>query len=387
MRVCIQPILYYDTFLALCPTLRGVESPLRYNIGIEPDQLSETIMSYLENEIFEQPSAITRLLGDERDNVDAIAATIREYAPQFVMIAARGTSDNAARYAKYLMGIQAKWPVVLATPSVHTLYETAPTMHKALVIGISQSGQSEDVRKVIADANAQGALTLGITNHPESPLAQLAQHHIYLRAGDEKSVAATKTYTTELAAIAWLTQAVLQDEAGLKLLNRLAGWMQQTLEGMTHMDWIQRYRYAEHLAVLGRGYNYCTAFEISLKIKELCYITSEEYSEADFRHGPIAIVSQGFPVVMVAPIGKTLSLMRDLLDQLHDKGAERIIISNDEATRATAEYSLPFPADVPEWLSPLCAVIPGQMLAYRLAEIKGHDLDQPRGLNKVTNTT
>lgn len=344
-------------------------------------------MSYLENEIFEQPSAITRLLGEERDNIEAIAIRIRDYDPAFVVIAARGTSDNAARYAKYLMGIQARWPVLLATPSVHTLYDTAPKMNKALVIGISQSGQSEDVRQVLADANAQGALTLSITNDPASPLAQLTTHHINLRAGLEKSVAATKTYTTELTAVAWLTQAILQHETRLNQLHRLPGWMQQTLEETEDTSWMQRYRYATHLAVLGRGYNYCTAFEISLKIKELCYITSEEYSEADFRHGPIAIVSDGFPVVMVAPTGKTLPLMTDLLAKLADKGAERMVISNDEATRAAADYNLSFPSDVPEWLSPICAVLPGQVLAYRLAEIKGHNLDQPRGLNKVTNTT
>lgn len=343
-------------------------------------------MSYLENEIFEQPSAITRLLGEEKANIEAIAAKIREYDPAFVVIAARGTSDNAARYAKYLMGIQAEWPVLLATPSAHTLYEAAPNMKRALVIGISQSGQSEDVRKVLEDANTQGALTVSLTNDPESPLAQLAQHHIYLQAGLEKSVAATKTYTTELAAVAMLTQALLQNEDNLKQLQMLPAWMQQTLESLQDTGWMQRYRYIDRLAVLGRGYNYSTAFEISLKIKELCYITSEEYSEADFRHGPIAIVSDGFPVILVAPKGKTLPLMSDLLTTLEGKGAERIVISNDETTRNAAEYSLSFPADVPEWLSPICAILPGQVFATRLAEVKGHDLDQPRGLRKVTIT-
>jgi len=169
-------------------------------------------MSILNQEIHEQPDVIRNLLESETENAKKIAAHIREFNPAFVMIAARGTSDNAARYAQYLMGIDAKLPVGLAAPSIHTLYEAQPDLSRALVIGISQSGRPPDVLQVVQDARAQGALTLGITNDPESPLAQAAAHHLWLRCGEEKSVAATKTYTAQLTAIALLTQHLVGDQ-------------------------------------------------------------------------------------------------------------------------------------------------------------------------------
>jgi glucosamine--fructose-6-phosphate aminotransferase (isomerizing) len=266
---------------------------------------------------------------------------------------------------------------------VHTLYGAKPNLKRALVIGISQSGQSHDIRKVVADAKSQGALTLSITNDPNSPLAELTQHSIQLHAGEELSVAATKTYTAELTAIAMLVHALTPQPDLLKLPK----YAQITLEQSAAIAaWVQRYRYANHIAVIGRGYNYCTAYEISLKIKELCYITGEEYSEADFRHGPIAVISKGFPVMVVAPQGKPLPLLVDLLDKLHDKNAECLVISNHVDTLSKAHYPLPIAADVPEWLSPICAVMPGQLFAMHLALSKGHNVDDPIGLSKVTDT-
>jgi glutamine---fructose-6-phosphate transaminase (isomerizing) len=349
--------------------------------------MKDECMSHLYAEIHEQPDAVRRLLAKEAEQIEAIAGTIRQFDPAFVVIAARGTSDNAARYAQYLLGIQAGLSVSLATPSVHTLYDAQPRLARALVIGISQSGHSADVRQVVEDAKAQGALTLSLTNYVDSPLAQTADHHICLQAGEEKSVAATKTYTTELVAIALLTQYIVQNDANIARIQQLPDDIRATLAQAAKMgDWVQRYRYMEHVAVIGRGYNYATAFEISLKIKELCYIIGEEYSEADFRHGPIAIISQGFPVIAVAPTGKTYPLMMDLLEQLHEKNAECIVISDDATARAQGIHAMTLPAQLPEWISPICAVLPGQLFAYHLAQAKGYDIDQPRGLNKVTVT-
>lgn len=344
--------------------------------------------SFIEQEIHQQPDAIRALLSQEHDNVERIAAAIRDYDPAFVCIAARGTSDNAARYAQYLFAIRAKKLVALATPSVHTLYNVAPDLSRALVIGISQSGHSADVRRVVEDARAQGALTLGITNDPDSPLANTTAHHIALHAGEEKSVAATKTYTTQLTAAAMLVGALTHDETYLEALHHAPGWMQETLDIATQEIpvWAQRYRYIERFAVIGRGYNYATAFEISLKIKELCYITGEEYSEADFRHGPIAMVQHGFPVLMVAPQGAVFDKQFDLLQKLCEREAETLVISNAAACHDHAMQFMPIPAAVPEWLSPLTAVIPGQVFAMHLAQERGLPLDQPRGLNKVTVT-
>ncbi|MBL8131354.1 MAG: SIS domain-containing protein [Anaerolineae bacterium] len=344
-------------------------------------------MTELEREIAEQPAVIDRLVSTQRDHARQIAEAIRAFDPAYVLIAARGTSDNAARYAQYAFAIHTGLLVALATPSVHTLYDSPPRMSRALVIGVSQSGQPEDVRQVIADARAQGALTLTITNDPESPLARAADWHIPLNAGKEKSVAATKTYTAELTAFALLAAALADDAEMWAALENLPAWAQTTLDhAASTSQWGQRYRYMERYAVIGRGYNYCTAFEISLKVKELCYISAEGYSEADFRHGPIATILPGFPVLVVAPAGRTFEQQRDLLVKLNERGAECLAVSNDSSLAALTQRVLPIPADVPEWLSPILSVMPGQVFAMNLAMMKGLPVDQPRGLTKVTNT-
>ena len=343
-------------------------------------------MLHIEKEIAEQPDVIRRLLAGESQRAATIARSIREFDPAFVMIAARGTSDNAARYAQYLMGIQARLPVALATPSVHTLYGQSPDLSRALVIGISQSGQSVDVGQVVSDAQAQGAITVSITNDPESPMAQSSAFHLPLHCEEEISIAATKTYTAELTAIAMLvTSLVDRDDLGQEL-TKLPDYVAETVrQSQAISNWVQRYRYMDHVVVIGRGYNYCTAFEISLKIKELCYVTGEEYSEADFRHGPIAVIQPGFPVIVVAPEGKPLPGLIDLLKQLRTKQAECIVISNNETALSYGENITQLP-EIPEWLSPVVSVIPGQVFAMRLALTKGHTVDRPEGLTKVTIT-
>lgn len=343
---------------------------------------------HIEKEISEQPDVINRLLTDSGEIARKIAKAIRDFDPVFVMIAGRGTSDNAGRYAEYLMGIHAGLPVALASPSIHTLYEAPPRLARALVIGISQSGKAEDVRRVISDAREQGALTVTITNNEESPLARSAAYHLPLLAGEEISVAATKTYTAQLAAIAMIVTELVDDSAMREELMKAPGWLKETLKFSDRIEtWAQRYRYMDKFAAIGRSYNFCSAFEISLKIKELCYITGVEYSEADFRHGPIALIQPGFPVIVIAPTGKAFSTVSDLLEQLRNRKAECIVISNDEGALAGGQNAARLPSGVPEWLSPLAAVIPGQVFAMKLALAKGHTVDKPIGLTKVTVTT
>jgi len=346
---------------------------------------------YLEQEIAEQPQVMQRLLAQQAETAQRIAAAIRTFNPAFVTIAARGTSDNAARYAQYLFGTHARMPVALATPSLHTLYQSPPNLSRALVLGVSQSGQGEDVRQVLDDAQKQGALTVAITNDETSPIAQIADYHLPLMAGEEVSVAATKTYTAQLTAIAMLVTALIDDGGLRDTLAQLPGFATQTLAEfieapLSAPQWVERYRYMDQFATIGRGYNYCTAFEVNLKIKELCYITGDAYSEADFRHGPIAVIHQGFPVLAVAPAGRTLPVVVDLLEKLHEKNAELLVISNDDAAFAHAQIAMRLPADVPEWLTPVVAVLHGQVFAMRLAIVKGHEVDKPRGLTKVTVT-
>ncbi len=343
-------------------------------------------MSFLEQEIREQPEVIRRLIEAEWSNVQAIRQKIVDFNPEFVHIAARGTSDNAGRYAQYLFGIHAGLPVALATPSVHTLYESSPRLGRALVIGISQSGQSEDIRRVVEDGRKQGALTVSITNDDASPMAQASEYHIPLHAGAEKAVAATKSYTAQLTAVAMLGAALNSSPEMTTELQKLPGYAAETLTLSEPIQiWAERYRYMERLVTLGRGYNYCTAFEVGLKIKELCYVVGQEFSEADFRHGPIAVIQPGFPVITVAMTGKALLVILDLLHKLGERQAECLVISNDDAALGMGHKGMRVPV-VPEWLSPVVGVIPGQVFAMSLAAAKGYDLDQPRGLSKVTYT-
>ena len=341
---------------------------------------------YLQNEIAEQPQVIDTLLAEQITATKQVAKAIKDFNPSFVCIAARGTSDNAARYAQYLFGHYANLPVMLATPSLHTIYDSPPNLGKAVVIGISQSGQAEDVRQVLADAKEQGALTISITNYPDSPMAQTADYHLCLMAGEEVSIAATKTYTAQLTVMAMLVSELIASDELTSELAKLPDYASHTLALSEPINqWADRYRYMEHFAVIGRGFNYATAFEISLKVKELSYITSNSYSEADFRHGPIATVGSGFPVLLIAPQGKVFPKMVDLAEKLIERGAECLVISNEDSILGMTHKSMPIPA-IPEWLSPIIAIIPGQIFAMQQALVRGYAVDKPRGLSKVTVT-
>jgi glucosamine--fructose-6-phosphate aminotransferase (isomerizing) len=248
----------------------------------------------LRDEIFEQPEAIRRLLEMQAQPVREVAARIRDKNPPFVYLAARGTSDNAGLYAKYLWGISNGLPVALAAPSMFSVFEKPPKIGDSLVVGISQSGQSPDIVSVIEEGRRQGALTLAITNDSQSPLAEAAELVIDTVAGPEEAVAATKTYTTQLTAIAMLSVALTGDAEQSEWLGRLPSLVEDTLElDETIKEASSRYRYMDECVVLGRGFNYATAYEWSLKLKELAYVIAEPYSSADFQHGPVALARQG----------------------------------------------------------------------------------------------
>ena len=342
----------------------------------------------LHSEILEQPQRLADLLLKQRGAVEAAAEQIRKRDVQFVFLAARGTSDNAGRYANYLLGGVNGLPLALATPSLFTFYHTPPRLHNALVIGISQSGQSPDIVSVLTEGQKQGCLTLALTNIPGSPLAKAADLILDLQAGPEKAVAATKTYTAELMTMAMLSAALKGDAAAWDQLDRVAGWVEEVLklDGAIATA-AQRYRYMQQSVVLGRGYNYATAFEWAIKLKELTYIGAEPYSSADFAHGPIAIVDQGFPVLAVAPKGMVFDSMLEMMQKLKNElRAEMVVISNDQRALDLAEVALPLPTDLPEWLSPIPAIVAGQLFAYHLTCVKGYNPEQPRIIHKVTET-
>ena len=342
----------------------------------------------LHSEIFEQPERLASLLDKQRQTVLEIANAIQSRNVQYAFLAARGTSDNAGRYANYLWGAHNGLPLALATPSLFTYYQSPPRLHGALVIGVSQSGQSPDIVSVIEEGKKQGCLTLAITNIPDSPLAQAADLVLDIQAGAEKAVAATKTYTTELMAIAMISAALNNSEARWNELASVSKWAKKTLAlDKEIMQMSQRYRYMSHCVVLGRGFNYATAFEWALKLKELTYVSAEPYSSADFQHGPIAMVEGGFPILAVAPSGKVLDSMKDMLTRLRrEKEAELVVISDDADTLALAQSPIQLPPDIPEWLTPLVSILPAQLFACHLTEVKGYDPETPRSITKVTET-
>jgi glucosamine--fructose-6-phosphate aminotransferase (isomerizing) len=344
-------------------------------------------MSYLSEEIRAQPEALSQLLALQVEPAARIAAAIRDRDVRYAVIAARGSSDNAARYAQYLFGALNRLPVALATPSLFSIYRTPPRLQGALVLGISQSGRSPDIVGVLQEGRDQGALTVAVTNAPESPLAQAADHVLPLGVGEERAVAATKTYTGQLAALALLAAQLSDDEEHQTSLQSIPGAVKRTLELEEPISQAaQRYAYATECIVLGRGYNYATAFEIALKLKELTYVVAEPYSSADFRHGPVAIVERGFPAVVIAPQGAVYPDMLALARELSTRDAELIVISGQNDVLALARTPLRLPAVLPEWLSPLTCVVPGQLLALHVTLAKGYDPDHPRGLKKVTET-
>jgi glucosamine--fructose-6-phosphate aminotransferase (isomerizing) len=342
----------------------------------------------LHSEIYEQPQRLASLLVNQKQAVIGIAKAIRSRTIQYVFLAARGTSDNAGRYANYLWGAHNQLPLALATPSLFTYYQSPPRLQDALVVGISQSGQSPDIVSVLQEGRKQNCLTLAITNDPESPLAKSANFILDIQAGREKAVAATKTYTAELMAIAMLSAALSNSDDRWSQLASVPEWAKQTLvhdEQIAQM--IQRYRYMKQCVVLGRGFNYASAFEWALKLKELTYISAEPYSSADFQHGPIAMVEGGFPVLAIAPNGKVHGSMKEMLTRLRqDKDAELVVISDDADTLALAQSRIQLPSQIPEWLTPLVSIIPAQLFACHLTMAKGYDTEKPRSITKVTET-
>ena len=338
--------------------------------------------SHLERELNEQPEALARLIDRQRANADEIASLFRRPDVQHVLIASRGSSSNAARYAQYVLGRAHRVPVSFATPSLYTLYGQPPRLDGALVLGISQSGASPDVNAVIEEARRQGRPTVAITNDPDSPLARASEAVLALEAGKELAVAATKTYVNSLGAVALLFVATTGAGFGelAEMPARLAAQLERSRSSAESLELL------DGGTVVARGVNYGTSFEIALKIRELSGLLFEAYSGADLMHGPVAAIGPGWPVIAIAPSGPARASMEEAIKGVARRGAKLIVISDDEALLAPADVALPLVPGVPEWLSPLVAVAPGQLAALRLARLRGIDLDRPLGLEKVTLT-
>jgi len=341
----------------------------------------------LYQEIHEQPQIIQSLLSESQDAIKTLANEIQSRHIQHVFVAARGTSDNAGRYAKYLLGAHNHLDVSLATPSLFTIYQQPPNLKDSLVMGISQSGKSPDIVSVLKEGQRQGALTAALTNYPASDLGQSANIVIDLQAGEEVSLAATKTYTSQLTNIALLSTQLSFTNEYQHQLEKLPDQVNELIKNENHVEKLaERYRYMAHCAVIGRGFNYATAFEFSLKLKELTYTIAEPYSSADFLHGPVALIDRGFPIFIIAPSGAMVPRMRALVEKVHNRQAEVILLSDQKELLSKVNQKIPLPIGIPEWLSPITTILPAQMFAMYLAHTRELNVDNPRGLNKVTET-
>lgn len=331
-------------------------------------------------EMAEQPQRLAALLSRRR----AVAAMVRDVVPDPLcgtVLVARGSSDHAATYGRYLFEMATRRPVASASPSVLTLYGAEVDFTGYVVVAASQSGRTPEIVDVLERARRHGGRTIAVTNEADSPLATAADAVVHLDAGVERAVPATKTVTAQLAAFAMLAQGLgdvgLDDEAAETIPATVAGLLGDPAPPQAVATWLAP---ATRLAVVARGVLYAAAAETALKIEETTSLFASSFSAADLRHGPIAIASTGIPVLALVHHGPARADVTDLVADLRRRGAEVRVAGDGSGT------DLPWPAALPETLAPIPAVIRAQQLAYALALRRGVDPDAPPGLTKVTIT-
>ena len=339
-------------------------------------------------EIRQQPETLARTLGSEWKRIEKFKAVLDRRRPRLVVLVARGTSDNAAQFGRYLIEICTGIPVSLAAPSVHTVYKAKINYKDTLVIAISQSGESTDTNMVLEHARKAGAMTVGITNESKSSMATLAEHVFLVRAGREKSVAATKTYTGQLLMLYMIAYALgakikQADLESIPELARTALTLESEVGALA-----ERFRFMDHAVVVGRGLNYANAFEFALKLMETTYTVAERFSSADFFHGPIAMVEPNFPLFLFAPSGPTWPSIHEMLTKLKELKAETMVITDrkNAVAASLAHRVVSIPTKIAELYTPIPYIIPAQLFSAALAKEKNLDPDKPRTLNKVTKT-
>jgi len=351
-------------------------------------------MSKMLQETRQQPEALSNTLEDGAIRMRELRRHLEAKRPRLVILVARGTSDNAAQFGRYLIEITTHIPVSLAAPSVLTLYASPLDLRDVLVVGISQSGESTDTNAVLADARSRGATTLGITNEPNSTMAEISEYTLLARAGKEESVAATKTYTCQLLAL-YLVAYALGGEVSFDALRQLPRWVEEVLEVEERVGEIaERYLYMTRAVTVGRGLNYANALEFGLKLMETCYVVTERLSSADLMHGPIALVERAFPVFVFAPAGVTWQSISALVDMLEEVKAETLVITDESNSDACAKPArlIRLPNPMGHWsgpqdlYTPIPYIVPAQLFAAQLAEVKGLNPDRPRMLHKITRT-
>jgi len=334
----------------------------------------------MSGEMAEQPERLRDLIA----RTDEVEATVQRVAPRpllGVSLVARGSSDHAAVYGRYLLEQATGKAISLAAPSLHTLYGVRGDYEGQLAIAISQSGRTPEIVTTLRRLCEAGARGLAITNDGTSEIAQAARGVIELEVGEERAVPATKTVTAQLVAFAQIAMALGDTPFSRDELEAVPIWVQQVLDDpQPARAAAEALVDASHLIVVARGFLYGAALETALKIKETCSILADGYSSADLRHGPIAAVTRDFPVIAISAPGPAADDVLDLVAELRRRGARPLLISPDE------EADISLPQGMPETLAPIVAVVRGQQVARALALALELDPDSPPGLSKVTVT-
>jgi glucosamine--fructose-6-phosphate aminotransferase (isomerizing) len=331
-------------------------------------------------EMAEQPGGLRQLIG----RFDAVAGRVRAVAPEplnGITMVARGSSDHAAVFGRYLLEAATGKPVSLAAPSLHTLYGVDVDYSGQLVIAISQSGATPEIVRTLKALQDAGGHGLAITNDSESALARTAHASVELEMGEERAIPATKTVTGQFTALAIVASALGRVPFTRDALAAVPTWVAEVLDAPEPAAAAANALVdATRLIVVARGYLVAAALETALKVKETCSLLADGYSVADLRHGPIAAVTGGLPVVALCTAGPAASDVMSLVEELRARDASVLVVGDGEGA------DVPMPALIPEALAPIVAVVRGQQLARELALALGYDPDSPEGLTKVTAT-
>lgn len=337
-------------------------------------------------EIGEQPEALARLLAPGAlASVGALAEVVRARSPRFVLLAARGTSDHAAQYAKYLVEVSLGLPAGMASPSTMTAYGARPDLSDVLLLTISQSGGSSDLIQTVRTARAGGATTVSLTNTPGSALAAQSELHLDILAGPELSVSATKSYSSELLAL-WLVVQEIRG-ADISAAHGIPAAARAMVERRGEIaDLAARFRLVDRMVTTARGYSYPTAREAALKLMESASVAAHAYSGADLLHGPLTMIDHDSPVLAVVPDGHGAEAMRPVLERLAERGADVTLFGGGQTEgMGSAVFPLGAPG-ISEELHPVVDIIPLQLLALEMALARGLDPDVPRTMAKVTES-
>jgi glutamine---fructose-6-phosphate transaminase (isomerizing) len=344
-------------------------------------------LSLMLEEIRQQPAVLARILEEERAKIRELGTTLRKRSVRLIVLVARGSSDNAAQFGRYLLEIATGIPVSLAAPSVYTLYGAKLRLDQALVVGVSQSGEGDDINRVLREARTCGAFTVGITNEAGSSMGSSVDVLLLLHGERERSIAATKTLTGQMMIFYLLAEALAGNSAITQGYERVPEFCAKALAHEAAIrELAPRYTFMENCVILGRGLLYGNAYELALKLMETCYVVAERFSTADFFHGPLAMVERRFPVILFAAPGAMMPGVKTLAYRLKELRAETVAITSDGELATICSRIVPMDPEITEFLAPIPYIIPGQLFAALLAEAKGLDPDAPRSLSKVTRT-